>query len=174
MPAAGSFSVMKFDERGRQLGEVSRQLCEVGNVGMASAARLYAVGNAATAGIGTGIKKVMGGRHLPPTTPLTAADRPPPSVVSREKSADFPERPRRQNPTHGFSSERESRLERRWRSRQGRGPIRHVPTVAIGVAIKTAARAFLAKSHRIGRGDTRSTSAAPRGRQCFPIDRPGA
>jgi len=39
---------MQLDERGRQLGEVSRQLCEVGSVGMASAARLYAACNAAT------------------------------------------------------------------------------------------------------------------------------
>ena len=47
---------MELDERSRQLGEVSQQLCEVGSVGRASAARLYAAGNAATAEKETGRK----------------------------------------------------------------------------------------------------------------------
>jgi hypothetical protein len=65
---------MEVDEGSRQLGEVSRQLCEVGSVGMASAARLYVADNAATAGKGTGIEKVS--RPMPAAR--IAARRPPP------------------------------------------------------------------------------------------------
>ena len=83
---------MELDERGRQLGEVSRQLCEVGSVGRASAARLYAAGNAATAGIGTGIEKVSRPRpaariadrsRRPDRRPLTARRSP----ASRRRTA---------------------------------------------------------------------------------------
>jgi hypothetical protein len=70
---------MELDERGRQLGEVSRQLCEVGSVGMASAARLYAAGNAATAGIGTGIEKVS----RPRPAALIAERRPAARIAAR-------------------------------------------------------------------------------------------
>jgi hypothetical protein len=71
---------MELDERSRQLGEVSRRLCEVGSVGRASAARLYAAGNAATAGKETRIEKVsrprpagaIAGRKRPPGAPTVA------------------------------------------------------------------------------------------------------
>ena len=65
---------MELDERSRQLGEVSRQLCEVGSVGRASAARLYAAGNAATAGKETRIEKVS----RPRTAGRIAERMPPP------------------------------------------------------------------------------------------------
>jgi hypothetical protein len=75
---------MELDERSRQLGEVSRQLCEVGSVGRASAARLYAAGNAATAGKETGIEKVsrpmpaarIAGRRPLPGSPTVDSGQP--------------------------------------------------------------------------------------------------
>ena len=70
---------MELDESDRQLGEVSRQLCEVGNVGRASAARLYAAGNAATAGIATGIEKVS----RPRPAALIAEQRPAARIAAR-------------------------------------------------------------------------------------------
>ena len=105
-------------KRGRQLGEVSRQLCEVGSVGMASAARLYAAGNAATAGIATGIEKATGGLHGRLTAPPVAADRLPPSAGRNRRK--FQKGPAGKILRTVISRERASRLERRRCSRQNR------------------------------------------------------
>jgi len=113
---------MELDERGWQLDEVSRQLCEVGSVGMASAARLYAAGNAATAGIGTGIEKVsrpsagrIADRGPPPESPPADCGQPV-EIPGSYESAD----PAKILRTV-FQGNREARLE----TRGSRRRIRH-------------------------------------------------
>jgi hypothetical protein len=103
---------MELDERGRQLGEVSWQLCEVGSVGRASAARLYAADNAATAGKETRIEKVRqpsAGRiadrgPLPGSPPADCCQ--PVEILGRSEAAD-----RAKILRTVFQGNREARLE---------------------------------------------------------------
>ena len=130
-----------------------RQLCEVGSVGRASAARLYVAGNAATAGIATGIEKVsrpmsaarIAGRRPPPGAPTIACGW---SVEIGGSSEDA----YRAKILHTvFWGNREARLETR-RSRRHSRYARHLGK--IGTTGSTSAT-----------GRQRSTSAAPRGRE---------
>ena len=159
---------MKFDE-------VPRQLCEVGSVGMASAAGLYAAGNAATAGIATGIEKVS--RPMPAAR--IADRRPPPGSppVARGWSVEIGGSSEDAYPAKilrtVFWGNREARLETR-RSRWHNRYARHLGK--IGTTGSTSAT-----------GRERGTSAAPRagsvgpiltgsttGRQRFPSDGAGS
>jgi hypothetical protein len=143
---------MELDERGRQLGEVSRQLCDVGSVGRASAARLYAAGNAATAGKETRVEKVrrpsagrIADRGPPPGSP--AADCSQPIEIGRSSEAACPAEILRTV----FRGNCEARLETR-RSRRHSRYAQHLGKIGT-TGSKSAT------------GRQRSTSAAPRGRE---------
>jgi hypothetical protein len=104
--AAGRLSAMELDERGRQLDEVPRQLCEVGSVGHASAARLYAATNAATAERERESRRSA--NRGPPLGSPTEGRRPDRYLliaVSGSQLAELSKMLARQNPAHGFSGE---------------------------------------------------------------------